>query len=197
MTAELVTERLRLRAFTADDLEPLVALDADPGVKRYIDGGLPVDRAEVAEMLDWWLGYPERSPGHGFWAAIELSTERFVGWFHLRPKDDDPRDRPELGYRLHRHAWGRGLATEGSLELVRHAFADLGAELVYAETMAVNLASRRVMEHVGMRHVRTFHADWPVRIDGDEEGDVRYEITLAEWTANVSPVVPIHPGAGT
>jgi hypothetical protein len=42
--------------------------------------------------------------------------------------------------------------------------------------MAVNTASRRVMEKTGMRFMRTFHADWPVRIPGDEEGDVEYAI---------------------
>ena len=183
MTAELYTPRMRHRPFAPDDVELLVALDADPGVKRYIDGGLPVDRDEVVAMLDSWLGFPERSPGHGFWAAEDRTTGEFLGWFHLRPKPDDPVDQPELGYRLHRAVWGRGLATEGSRELVRHAFDDLGASRVYAETMAVNLGSRRVMEHVGMRHVDTFHAEWPVRIEGDEEGDVRYEITRAEWEA--------------
>ena len=53
-----------------------------------------------------------------------------------------------------------------------------------ASTMVVNVASRRVMEKVGMRLVRTFHADWPVRIDGDEHGDVEYAITKDEWLAN-------------
>ena len=110
MTAELYTPRMRLRPFAPDDVELLVALDADPGVKRYIDGGLPVDRDEVVAMLDSWLGFPERSPGHGFWAAEDRTTGEFLG-FHLRPKPDDPVDQPELGYRLHRAVWGRGLAT--------------------------------------------------------------------------------------
>ena len=49
--------------------------------------------------------------------------------------------------------------------------------------MAVNTASRRVMEKAGLRHVRTFHAEWPDRIDGDEHGDVEYALTRAEWSA--------------
>ena len=36
----------------------------------------------------------------------------------------------------------------------------------------------------GMRLVRTIHADWPVRIPGDEEGDVEYAITREEWAAS-------------
>ena len=31
--------------------------------------------------------------------------------------------------------------------------------------------------------VRIFQADWPVKIDGDEHGDVEYAITRDEWLA--------------
>ena len=41
------------------------------------------------------------------------------------------------------------------------------------------------MEKAGLRLVRTFHADWPVRIPGDEYGDVEYAITRQEWSAAV------------
>ncbi|HZA85928.1 MAG TPA: GNAT family protein, partial [Acidimicrobiales bacterium] len=60
-------------------------------------------------------------------------------------------------------------------------FAELGVDRVYASTMMVNTASRRVMEKAGLRYVRTFHADWPVKIPGDEEGDVEYAIDRAQW----------------
>jgi RimJ/RimL family protein N-acetyltransferase len=54
---------------------------------------------------------------------------------------------------------------------------------VRAETMVVNVASRRVMEKAGLRYVRTFHQEWPDPIPGDEEGDVEYALTRAEWAA--------------
>lgn len=139
----LQTDRLTLRRFSIDDLDLLIELDGDAAVMRYINGGLPVDRAEVAEALTWWIGYYERLGGFGFWAAIERATGAFVGWFHLRPGDGDGPLEPELGYRLHRWAWGRGLATEGSRALIDRGFTELGVELVRAETMAVNVASRR------------------------------------------------------
>jgi RimJ/RimL family protein N-acetyltransferase len=79
--------------------------------------------------------------------------------------------------------WGQGYASEGSRALVDKAFRELGVDRVYAETMAVNTASRRVMEKAGLRYLRTFHADWPDRIPGDEHGDVEYALTRDEWTA--------------
>jgi RimJ/RimL family protein N-acetyltransferase len=177
----LETDRLVLRRFTGDDLELLVELDSDPEVKRYIDDGAPVDRQELAAMLAWWLGYYERYEGYGFWAAVEKASGAFVGWFHLRPGEGAGPREPELGYRLLREAWGRGYATEGSKALIDKAFAELGAERVYASTMVVNTGSWRVMEKVGLRYVRTFHAGWPVKIPGDEQGDVEYAIDRAEW----------------
>jgi RimJ/RimL family protein N-acetyltransferase len=52
---------------------------------------------------------------------------------------------------------------------------------VFAETMAVNVASRRVMEKAGLRLVRTFHQPWPDHIDGEEHGDVEYALRKADW----------------
>ncbi len=179
----LETDRLVLRRFTSGDLDLIVELDGDLEVKRYIDNGAAVDRDDLREMLDWWLGYYERFDGYGFWAAIEKASGRFIGWCHLRPGEGAGPLEPELGYRLRRDAWGRGYATEGSLALIRKAFVDLGAERVNAETMAVNIGSRRVMEKAGLRFVRHFRADWPVRIPGGEEGDVEYAIDRTQWEA--------------
>lgn len=178
------TDRLVLRKFTHDDLELIVELDSDPGVKRYIDDGAAVDRDDLVETLDWWLGYYEKFGGYGFWAAIEKATGLFVGWFHFRPGEGAGPLEPELGYRLHRQSWGQGYATEVSRALIHKGFTELGVERVYAQTMAVNAGSRRVMEKAGLRFVRMFRADWPVSIPGDEEGDVEYAIDRAQWEAD-------------
>src|ERR687898_1089102 len=71
------TDRLVLRRVTRGDLELLVELDSNPEVKRYIDNGAAVDRNDLAETLEWWLGYYDRFGGYGFWAAIEKSTGLF------------------------------------------------------------------------------------------------------------------------
>jgi RimJ/RimL family protein N-acetyltransferase len=159
-----------------------VELDGDPEVMRYITGGRPTPSEEIErEELPAFLARYERHDGYGFWAAVEKSSGEFIGWFHLRTRADGAADEPELGYRLRRAKWGKGYATEGSRALVEHAFAVLGARRVWAEGMAVSTASRRVMERAGLRYVRTFHADWPYQIEGDEEGDVEYALTRAEW----------------
>ena len=84
--------------------------------------GEPVTRDNAVEMIEHWLGYHERSDLFGFWAAIERATGRFPGWFHFRPDDGHGDDEPELGYRLIASAWGKGLATEGSIALIDRGF---------------------------------------------------------------------------
>lgn len=181
----LTTERLVLRRFTADNVELLVELDSDPAVMRYITGGVPTPRAEIADdVLPCWLGHYAQYDGYGFWAALDRSTGEFLGWFHLRPAEAGAVAEPELGYRLRRAAWGLGYAAEGTRALIALAFTRLGAERVFAETMAVNLASRRVMEKSGLSLVRHFRAPRPYPIEGEEEGDVEYALAKADWLAH-------------
>jgi RimJ/RimL family protein N-acetyltransferase len=182
MLVFLETERLLLRQFDLQDSDLLVELDGDPRVMRYITGGTPTSRDEVeGEVLPAFLDYYRRFPAYGFWAAIEKSTGEFLGWFHYRPAPDAPLNEPELGYRLRFEVWGKGYATEGCRALIAKGFSAFEVQRVVASTMAVNAASRRVMEKSGMRFVRAFVADWPVSIPGGEHGDVEYAICRSEW----------------
>jgi RimJ/RimL family protein N-acetyltransferase len=191
MDVYLETPRMILRRFTANDVDDLAALHGDSEVMFWVTGGVPTSREEIEnEVLPAFLSWYERGTGYGLWAALEKSSGDFLGWFHLRPGEHDGPTEPELGYRLRKAVWNRGFATEGSRALVDKAFQELGASRVRAETMTVHRASRRVMERAGLRFVRTFFADWPYRIPGDEHGDVEYAITRAEWEADRSPAPP-------
>ena len=177
------TERLVLRRVSADvDVDNFVDLDSDPEVMRYLSGGAPTPREEVErEIMPALIAEYERTPGFGLWAA-EVDGE-YVGWFCLRIRRNRPAGDAELGYRLKRAVWRRGLATEGSRALIARAFGELGVARVYAETMAGNVGSRAVMAKVGLRFVRSFHEkfDWPV--PGTEHAGVEYAITRAEYEA--------------
>ncbi|WP_433336616.1 GNAT family N-acetyltransferase [Spirillospora sp. CA-294931] len=179
----LETPRLVLRRFTEEDVDALVLLDSDPEVMAYISGGDPTPLEEIRdETLPALLAEYERGPV-GRWAAHDRSTGAFAGWFALRPPSSGAAEEVELGYRLRREFWGRGLATEGSRAIIDKGFADLGVKRVYAETMAVNTASRRVMEKAGLTYVRTFYLEFDDPIDGTELGEVEYELLRATWAA--------------
>ena len=136
------------------------------------------------EYLPWWLAYYDRGDAWGFSAAIERETGRSsAGSTSGRTTRIVPTSR----------SWGtacaatRGVADtrpKGVAPSSTRRFRELGASRVYATAMAANLASWRVMDKAGMRHVRMCDGDWRVRIDGDEQGDVEYAITREEWLAD-------------
>ena len=129
------TLRLRLVPVCEDHVPLLVELDSDPDVKRFVDGGKPSSIAEAERFVSSSIGHR--------WVALSRSTDEFVGWFGLVPSSATER---ELGYRLRRSHWGMGFATEGSVALRDYAFEVLGVDRVWAQTMSVNIASRRVLE---------------------------------------------------
>jgi RimJ/RimL family protein N-acetyltransferase len=178
----LATERLILRRFTEADAALLVELDSDPEVMRYLGNGRPTPRHVVERAtLPRVLRHHDRFGGPAFWAAIERDSGDVLGWFELQPAGPARPDEAELGYRLRRPAWGKGYASEGARALVDLGFADFGLQRIVATTMAVNAASRRVMEKAGLTYVRTFHESWPEPIPGAELGEVEYALTRADW----------------
>lgn len=181
--ATLRTERILLTPLADTHLPFEVELDSDPEVMRYLGDGRPRTRGEVEAQHRLRLAAAGPVPGLGFW--VGLVDGRFVGWWILQPPerpDQGPASRQaELGYRLLRQYWRRGLASEGARELIRHGFEDLGLERIFAETMAVNTSSRATMAAVGLHHVRTFHLEWEQPIAGSEHGEVEYAITRQQW----------------
>ena len=163
----LETDRLTLSRFadTDADAELLFELDSDPDVMRYIGPfGLPTVAAYRERIRTFWVPYYAHPPRQ-FVAAVEKATGAFVGWFFLRPSTDyrfaaeagwTRASDLELGYRLRRAAWGRGLATEGAAALVRLALAAPDVTGVVAAALVTNRASWRVMEKVGLARVRDF-----------------------------------------
>ncbi|TDE37786.1 GNAT family N-acetyltransferase [Actinomadura sp. 6K520] len=182
MSNFLETDRLVLRAFTTDDVDHLLALDNDPEVMRFINGGRPTSRRAIeTRVLPRLLHDYPCWESRGYWVAQEKITDTFLGWFEFRPLEEHSPDVVELGYRLKRAAWGRGYATEGCRALIRKGFTDLEVERVTANTMTVNARSRRVMEKSGLSFVRNFTGGWPEAIEGSEHGDVEYGLTRTEW----------------
>ena len=80
--------------------------------------------------------------------------------------------------------WGQGLASEGASALVNWGFKSCHYDRIFASTMAMNHASRRVLEKIGMKYARTIDVDWSDPIPGSEDGEVEYELTRSEWSSS-------------
>ena len=157
----LETERLILRQFTEDDADNLLELDSDPEVVRFTpDAGKPKDYTVIqTQILPRFLALYEQYDGYGCWAAVEKSSQAFIGWFFFRPAVHALYFNPalanesdvEIGYRLRKAAWGKGYATAGSKALIIKGFSELGTQRVVAVAMAANVASIRVLEKAGLK----------------------------------------------
>lgn len=146
------TPRLALRPWTDDDLEPLTEIHTDPEVMRYVGDGRPREReATRASIERWSRGLDEH--GFGLLAAELRETGELAGMAGLAVPEFLPEILPavEVGYRLKRSLWRRGLATEAAHALVAHAFGTLGLERLVAIAHVENAGSRRVLEKLGMR----------------------------------------------
>ncbi|MDT7797944.1 MAG: hypothetical protein QOI78_1377 [Actinomycetota bacterium] len=177
----LHTARLTLVPLADEHLELEYELDSDPEVMRYLTGRAST-RAEVEAAHRRRMAV---SPGFGFWMGF--ASGDFVGWWILRPPHgpDQPfvEGEAELGYRLLRRHWRRGYAGEGSRELLRYGFSELGLDRIFAQTMAVNTPSRATMASVGLTFARSFISaeDYEEVLPGAEQGEVEYEITRKQW----------------
>jgi [ribosomal protein S5]-alanine N-acetyltransferase len=154
-TDTLDSARLSVRRFTADDLDLVARLLADPVVTQHLGG--PKDRAGAEQTLRTRaLDYYDRHPGLGMWATIERASGRVVGFHVLNHIHGEPDI--QVGYALFQDAWGLGYATEMSVRLLRYGFEALGLPVICAITNLDNAASQRVLLKAGLtrKGERTF-----------------------------------------
>ncbi|AKI03034.1 acetyltransferase, ribosomal protein N-acetylase [Hoeflea sp. IMCC20628] len=171
----LQTRHLTLSPCSPEDRTDFIALERDPEIMRFLNGGHAIDHEESDPNAEFLM--PRGTEPH-VWTARRTANGAFVGWFCLWPESSEL---AEIGYRLRRLDWGQGLASEGALALINWGFGSAGYDRISATTMAANQASRRVMEKIGMQYARTLHIDFPHPIPGSEQGEVWYELTRTEW----------------
>ncbi len=154
------TPRLLLRRWRTADREPFSRMNVDPRVMRHFPSTL--SRAESDALVDRIEAAFERQ-GYGLFAAELRGDGRFCGYIGLAEPAFEAHFTPcvEIGWRLDAEFWNRGLATEGAREVLRHAFETWGLEEVVSFTVPENLASRRVMEKIGMTHDAADDFDHP------------------------------------
>jgi RimJ/RimL family protein N-acetyltransferase len=146
---ELVTERLVLRELRPSDAAAVAAGAGDRRVAAFliqVPSPYPIALARrwVAHRIEWW------DQGRGVTLAVTLrdAPDVLLGTMSLRRYARDRR--VELGYWLAQPAWGHGLATEAAQAVVDFGFSGLGLARIYAQVLADNRASLRVLDKLGM-----------------------------------------------
>ena len=157
------TERLLLRPWRDEDCRPYAALNADPAVRRWWSAGT-LSRTESDAQADRLRRHID-DHGFGFWALEVPGVSPFIGFAGLLHVGDDMPFGPtiEAGWRLAREHWGHGYATEGARAALDDGFGRLGFPEIVAFAVEGNMASRRVMERIGMLHDPEDDFDHPLR----------------------------------
>lgn len=161
----LETARLRLREWRREDREAFARLNADAEVMQHFPNCLNREESDaVAESIQRHFD----RYGYGLYAAELRATGEFAGFVGLSHPSFEAHFTPcvEIGWRLAARFWNQGLATEGARAVLALAFGALGLREVVSFTSAGNIASRRVMEKLGMTHERFEDFDHPNLAEG-------------------------------
>lgn len=169
------TERLILREILPTDIEGMFELDADEEVHRYL-GNNPVSSKEQIVDAIRFIRQQYVDNGIGRWAIIDKNTNGFIGWAGLKLVTDltnKHKDYYDLGYRLIKRYWGKGIATEAAMASLDYAFNTLHTDAVYAMVDCDNEGSNKILKKVGLSLIEKFN------LDGTEHN--WYKITKTEY----------------
>ncbi|WP_367391914.1 GNAT family N-acetyltransferase [Lewinella sp. LCG006] len=176
MNVYLETPRLILRAVKEEDAPGFFELDSDPEVHKFL-GNKPVKDIKESEEAIKYIQKQYEEKGIGRLAIIDKASKEFVGWSGLKYETVVRADFPyyDLGYRLKKKFWGKGIATEAAIASLEYGFLQLRLEEIYAAADLDNMGSNKVLQKLGMKLVDQFEYcqalhNW-------------YKITTAEWLA--------------
>jgi len=177
---ELRTQRTLLRNWVDADLEPWVAMNADPEVRRYFSFVATREQA-LAEAQRARTNLTRR--GWGPWVLEVPGVLPFAGFVGLFVPAWSAHFTPavEIGWRLPREAWGQGYASEAAAAAAAFALDVLQLDELVAITAPDNLPSRRVMTRIGMQH--------------DTEGDFAHPAIAADHPLNRQVLYRLHRAA--
>lgn len=146
---ELNTERLKLRELLSADLEKIHELHSLPETDEFNTLGIPDNIEITKQIVSEWLTSREAIPRKKFVFVIENNEKEFIGLTGVNIGRPSYRN-AEIWFKLHSKYWNQGFATEAIKRILYFSFVDLQLHRIEAGCAVENIASRRVLEKVGM-----------------------------------------------
>ncbi len=177
----LATERLLLRRWRDEDLDPYAALNADPVVMEHMPSLLSREES-AAHIVAMERGWDQR--GFGLWAVERRDTGELVGFVGCNDPGFEAPFMPavEVGWRLARSHWGHGFATEAAVASLDDVFERVGLEQVVSFTTPPNHRSQAVMTRVGLRRDPAGDFEHPRLPEGHRlRHHLLYRVSADEW----------------
>lgn len=168
MAIELETERLIMKQMCEADAPGMFELNSDKEVIWYTG-----DKSYYIEQTKQFIKNYDQYTKHkmGRLNTFLKSTGEYIGWCRLKYLAGS--NKVDLGYRLHKRYWGKGYATEASIESLNYGFKTLHLDEIIATAMKPNVVSINVMKKLGMSYSHD-------ETCGGNPGVV-YKITKEEW----------------
>jgi RimJ/RimL family protein N-acetyltransferase len=191
-----LTARLSLEPIGLQHADDLVRLHQDPVVATWFAGAWSPAEAETfakSARRAWlndgvhkWIAYQRPDAvlvGRGGLSRMQLDAPTTVQIAALTEGTDWSNSRLEVGWSLLSDFHGQGYATEIGREGLRFAHTAFAAESVIAFTERHNLASRKVMERLGMLYVGEIAARGLVEGQRGEFDDAPFAVYLKQISA--------------
>ena len=126
-----------------NDYEDLYKLHSNSEVRKYLGGTMNKDKFDKQFKSFFSAQLPEI-----YWVIHEKETNNFIGVSSISKYHDDINY--EVSYELAPEYWNKGYGTEIVEETIKFAFQKLKLKTLYAETQKKNIASRKILEKIGM-----------------------------------------------
>lgn len=176
---QLQTPRLILRQWQEADYQDFAQLNADPEVMAYFPNILETQASD--KLADRCRLFIEEN-GWGLWAVEHKESGDFIGFVGLNKPLVALPFSPcvEVGWRLAKSYWGKGLATEAAQEVLVFGFMTLALDEIVSFTTQTNLRSQAVMKRLGMDYRYQFdHPSLPK--DSSLLTHYLYALTKEKW----------------
>ena len=181
MKHSLFTSRLKLTVFSQSHLSEFVRLNADPEVMRYFPATL---NPEESVALLQRITEHQRINGYSLFALHQKESDAFVGWCGLMKVPFSAHFTPavEIGWRLNKIFWGKGLAPEAARSVLRFGFLELGLSEIVSFTAELNQPSIRVMQKIWMKCNTEDTFDHPkLPVNHPLQRHILYRLQKTDW----------------
>ena len=161
-TATLMTPRLLLRKFCIEDVDAMYCNWAsDPNVTQYLTWDYHKNQHETEQVVTSWMSR-YNNPDFYLWCIEYRPEQKPIGSIGIVTFDVE-KENARIGYCLSSHYWNKGIMSEALATVVRFLFCTVGFRTIMAYHHPLNIASGKVMAHVGMKPL-------PVQADNNAYG---------------------------
>jgi [ribosomal protein S5]-alanine N-acetyltransferase len=151
------TEQFILREILETDAQGIYALDSDPEVHKYL-GNNPITSMDAAHATIQHVRKQYEENGIGRWAIIDKDSNEFMGWAGLKYEQYIRTNFHyyDIGYRLLRKYWGKGIGFEAAKVSLEYGFNQLNYNEIFAAAHVDNAASNKILTNIGLKFIETF-----------------------------------------